>query len=87
MRTPGVNTTINQPKERLNVAPTLSISWDTTKVRLTPDEAQRLLREGKPSIWVNVSDTGLSIMSMMLEKGDEVAIGNRLREIFTAATI
>lgn len=87
MRTPGVNATINQPRGRSNVAPTLSISWDTTKVRLAPDEAHRLLREGKPRIWMPVSGMGLSIMSYMMEKGDEVIVGKRLREIFSAATV
>jgi L-seryl-tRNA(Ser) seleniumtransferase len=87
MRTPGVNATINQPRGRSNVAPTLSISWDTTKVRLAPDEAHRLLREGKPRIWMPASGMGLSIMSYMMEKGDEVIIAKRLREIFSAATV
>ncbi len=87
MRTPGVNATINQPTGRLNVAPALSISWDTTKVRITQKEANRLLQEGKPSIRMPSSGMGLSIMSFMLEKGDEVIIGKRLREIFSAASI
>jgi L-seryl-tRNA(Ser) seleniumtransferase len=86
MRTPGVAATINQPRGRSNVAPTLSISWDTAKVRISPEEAHRLLREGKPRIWMPSSGRGLSIMSYMMEKGDEVVVAKRLREIFTAAS-
>lgn len=84
-KTPGVTFTVNQPDRRSNVAPTMSITWDPSTVKITPQEAHLQLREGSPRIWMPASGNGLSIMSYMMEKGDEVTVAKRLTEIFTKA--
>jgi uncharacterized pyridoxal phosphate-dependent enzyme len=84
-KTPGVTATVNPARGISNYAPTLSIAWDATKVKITPSDAYMALREGKPRIWIPSSGRGLSIMSYMLEKGDEVTIGKRIGEVLSAA--
>jgi L-seryl-tRNA(Ser) seleniumtransferase len=83
---PGVTATVNLPRRRSNVAPTLSIAWDRNKVKISPDDAHTELREGSPRIWMPSSGRGLNIMSYMMEKGEEVIVAKRLKEIFTKAT-
>ncbi|MHB9029549.1 MAG: Cys/Met metabolism pyridoxal-phosphate-dependent protein, partial [Candidatus Latescibacterota bacterium] len=82
---PGVTATINLPRRRSNIAPTLSIAWDRNMVKISPDDAHTELREGSPRIWMPSSGRGLSIMSYMMEKGEEVIVAKRLKEIFTKA--
>ena len=82
---PGVSAEIIRPDARSNVAPRLSISWDAAKVRISPNDAHTALREGNPRIWMPAAAGGLSIMSYMMEKGDEKVVARRLRDIFTAA--
>jgi L-seryl-tRNA(Ser) seleniumtransferase len=82
---PSVITKMNNPTLRSNVAPTLSISWDQKIVKITPREASEQLYNGEPAIEMPFDDNGLTIMSYMLEPGDEVQVGRRLREVFSRA--
>ena len=81
---PTVRTEIVQPG-RSNVAPTLSISWDTTRVPITSREVQRRLAEGTPSIEMPLRGEGLSVMPYMMEPGEEQIVAQRLREILEDA--
>jgi L-seryl-tRNA(Ser) seleniumtransferase len=83
---PGVSAEVNLPTRRSNIAATLSISWEQEKVKISPQEAHTQLREGNPRIWMPSSRQGLSIMSYMMEEGEEVIAANRLKEIFTKAS-
>ncbi len=82
---PTVRTEIVQPGGRSNVAPTLSIRWDTSHVPITSREAQRRLAEGTPSIEIPLRGEGLSVMPYMMEPGEEQILAQRLREILTDA--
>ncbi len=82
---PGVSAEVVQPTTRSNVAPHLVINLDREKVRLTPNDVHKKLLEGTPRIWMPPSGGGLSIMSYMMEKGDEVVVAKRLTEIFKSA--
>jgi L-seryl-tRNA(Ser) seleniumtransferase len=81
----SVVTKINSPTLRSNVAPTLSISWDQKAINITPREASDQLYSGEPAIEMPFEDTGLTIMSYMLEPGDEVQVGRRLAEVLSGA--
>ncbi len=85
-KTPTVTFTINQPKRRSNVAPTMNITWDQAAVKIAPAEVHRQLREGDPRIWMSASGNGMYIMSYMLEEGDEVIVAKRLGEILAGAS-
>ena len=82
---PTVTFTVNQPTRRSNVAPTMDISWDRSRVKITPDEANGQLSEGNPRIYMSLSGKGLSIMSYMMEKGDEVVVARRIAEVLSKA--
>ena len=86
-RIPTVTAAINQPTRRSNVAPTMEISWDQSRVKISPEEAYRQLRDGEPRIYMSLTGKGLYIMSYMMEKGDEVAVARMIREILSAASV
>jgi hypothetical protein len=56
-------------------------------VKISPEEAYRQLRDGEPRIYMSLTGKGLYIMSYMMEKGDEVAVARRIREILSAASV
>ena len=82
---PTVRTEIVQPGGRSNVAPTLSIQWDTARVPIASREVQRRLAEGTPSIEIPLRGEGLSVMPYMMEPGEEQIVAQCLREILTDA--
>ena len=78
-----VKTEVILPQLRSNIAPRLSITWDRKTVRITSREVREKLFNGEPCIEMPASGNGMSIMSYMLEPGDEVSVGRRLREILS----
>jgi len=82
---PGVQTRVVQPG-RSNVAPTLSITWDAAKVKMTGDELKKALDEGSPRVWVPTSARGgITIMPYMMEPGEDKIVAQRLLEAFSVA--
>ncbi len=83
---PGVQLEMRQPG-RSNVAPTLSIRWDMSRLQLAAEEVKRLLNEGTPRIWVPLSNhgSGLSIMPYMMEPGEDKIVAKRLWEVLAKA--
>lgn len=83
---PSVGTKVNNPDLRSNVAPTLSIFWDRGVVKIAPREVSEQLYNGEPAIEMPFDENGLTIMSYMLEPGDEAQVGRRLREVLSNAS-
>lgn len=82
---PTIRTEIVQPG-RSNVAPMLSIYWDTTHVPIASREVQRRLVQGTPSIEMPLrGEEGVSVMPYMMEPGEEQIVAQRLREILEDA--
>ena len=77
---PAVQTTMRQPG-RSNVAPVLEITWDQTAINISPRDVARHLSECDPRIELNCGDRGLSIMSYMMEPGDDAVVAKRLCEV------
>jgi uncharacterized pyridoxal phosphate-dependent enzyme len=76
----GVTTTISVPPVA-NRTPTLNISWDITKVKVTKEEFQDKLRKGEPSIEVmGGKDNSINITSWNLQPGQEKIVAKRLKE-------
>jgi len=65
--------------------PYLRVQWAQDQMNLTYAECAQQLRDGEPSIEVNVSADGLSIASYNLYPGDERIVGFRLRGILREA--
>jgi L-seryl-tRNA(Ser) seleniumtransferase len=76
----GVTTNITVPPLG-NVTPTLNISWDGAKVKLTGKDLQEKLRNGNPSIEIGgVKDNGITITVWMLKPGQEKIVAARVKE-------
>jgi len=82
---PGVQTQVVRPG-RSNVAPTLAITWDATKVKMTADELKKALNQGSPRIWVPLGHRGgVTIMPYMMEPGEDKIVAQRLLEALSLA--
>jgi L-seryl-tRNA(Ser) seleniumtransferase len=65
-----------------NHVPHLEIHWDPRHISLTPADAVKQLRAGKPSIVVASTETGLIMNSFMLQPGEEKIMGEALTKFF-----
>ena len=64
-----------------NRTPTLTISWDTSKIKVTREEFQERLRKGEPSIEVMAGkENSIAITSWNLQPGEEKIVARRLKE-------
>jgi uncharacterized pyridoxal phosphate-dependent enzyme len=84
-KVPTVTTSI--PKlEIANHVPHLQIKWDDKRIPITPREAGKALRDGKPSIALATGEHGevLSMNSFMLQPGEEKIIAAELVKLFKA---
>ena len=82
-KVPGVTTEYFVP-DIANHVPHMQIKWDAQRVSLTPLEAGKALREGKPSIVLSTGEQGeaLSMNSFMLQPGEEKIIAENLVKLF-----
>ena len=80
----GVQILVRQPG-RSNVAPSLSIRWDASRIKLTAEEVKKRLNEGNPRVWVPLSNhgAGISIMPYMMEPGEDKIVARRLGEVLS----
>jgi L-seryl-tRNA(Ser) seleniumtransferase len=82
---PTLRTEVMSPG-RSNVAPTLSIRWDSEQLKITGAELKRQLNEGSPRIWVPLArDGGISIQPYMMEPGDDRIVAARLKDLLSSA--
>ncbi|HWZ99102.1 MAG TPA: aminotransferase class V-fold PLP-dependent enzyme [Candidatus Dormibacteraeota bacterium] len=79
-------TTSYPPMEIANHVPHMVIKWDKTRIPMTPREAGKALRTGKPSIVLSTGEQGeaLSMNSFMLQPGEEKIIATELAKLFKA---
>jgi seryl-tRNA(Sec) selenium transferase len=83
----GVSTKVTVP-ELGNHTPTLTISWEATKVNLTTKALQEGLRNGNPSIEVmGAGETAVNITTWMLKPGEEKIVAKRLKEELSKAMV
>jgi L-seryl-tRNA(Ser) seleniumtransferase len=83
----GITTSITVPPLG-NVTPTLNISWDAAKVKLTGKELQEKLRNGNPSIEIGgVKDNSIIVTVWMLKPGQDKIVAARLKEELTAGNL
>jgi L-seryl-tRNA(Ser) seleniumtransferase len=65
--------------------PYLRVQWDQNRLKLKYADCAQQLRDGEPSIEVNVGGDGLSLASYNLYPGEERIVGFRLRGILRQA--
>src|SRR6266850_4908922 len=82
-KVPGVSTSYMVP-DIANHVPHMEIKWDAKRIPLTPREAGKALRDGKPSIVLSTGEEGeaLSMNSFMLQPGEEKIIAENLVKLF-----
>src|SRR3989440_1583130 len=80
IRVPGVRTSFFTP-DVANHVPHMKISWNQ-KVALTVQDAHNALRNGKPAIVLDSSESALSMNSFMLQPGEEKIIAAQLVQLF-----
>lgn len=83
---PSVVTKVEVPPIA-NHTPHLFISWDREKIRITPPEVMKRLREGTPSIEAcpRTSQESLAFTVWMLQPGEAEVVARRVREVLRAA--
>lgn len=83
----GVTTKVTVPTLG-NVTPTLHISWDKEKLKLTGQELQEKLRNGTPSIEIaGVHDNEFVVTVWMLKPGQEKIVAVRIKEELSNASV
>jgi len=83
----GVTTTVSVPPVA-NHTPTLNISWDINKVKVTRDEFLDRLRKGNPSIEVmGGRDNSVNLTVFMLKPGQDKIVAARIQEELKNATV
>jgi uncharacterized pyridoxal phosphate-dependent enzyme len=80
---PGVMAEIHVP-EVANHVPSLKISMDGDKMKMTPDELRQKLREGHPSIETVGGKESVGITTWMMQPGQERIVASRIKEILEA---
>jgi uncharacterized pyridoxal phosphate-dependent enzyme len=82
-KVPGVSTAFNVP-DIANHVPHMEINWDPRRIKLSPQDASKQLRSGKPSIVLARSKAGLGMNSFMLQPGEEKVIAEHLVQLLRA---
>lgn len=81
----GVNTEVKTPTIS-NRVPHIHITWDQSKVKISPKDVVKALREGTPSIEVTPSPADRVIVAVwMLQQGEAEIVAKRIREVLKGA--
>jgi uncharacterized pyridoxal phosphate-dependent enzyme len=67
-----------------NAFPSMNISWDADKVKITPQEVVKQLKDGKPSIFAGGRDK-LRVGVVLLRPEQVEIVTSRIREILSSA--
>jgi L-seryl-tRNA(Ser) seleniumtransferase len=81
-KVPSVSTSFFVP-DIANHVPHMSITWDASRISLTPQQASRLLRTSKPSIVIGAGEgrPGLAMNSFMLQPGEDKIVAEQLSRV------
>jgi uncharacterized pyridoxal phosphate-dependent enzyme len=78
----GVETEIHVPPHA-NHVPSLRISWNEKKVKISPPDFRKELMEGHPSIQTVGGSDSVGITTWMMQPGQERIVAKRVKEILT----
>jgi L-seryl-tRNA(Ser) seleniumtransferase len=84
---PGVNTEVFVPAVD-NHNPSLKITWDPSKVKITKEKLAENLKMGEPSIEIISweTDNMIRLTVFMLQNGEDKVVAKRLKEELTKAS-
>jgi L-seryl-tRNA(Ser) seleniumtransferase len=69
------------PKEVTNHVPRLWVKWDEKAFNFSRDECFKALQEGDPSVVALRTPLGVTIVTWMMNPGEEVIVARRLKEV------
>jgi len=81
---PGVQTGY-VPKEVTNHVPRLWVQWDEKAFNYSREECFKELQEGEPSVVALRTPLGVTIVTWMMEPGEERIVAQRLKEVLSKA--
>ena len=81
----GVTTSVTVPQVA-NITPTLAISWDQEKIKITAPELREKLRYGTPSIEMMGGRDNCIITAWMLLPGEDQIVASKMAEELKNAT-
>ncbi len=86
-KVPGVSTSYFVP-DIANHVPHMSITWEESRIALTPEQASKLLRSSTPSIVMGGGEgrPGLAMNSFMLQPGEDKIVAAQLSRILREHT-
>jgi len=82
---PSVTTSYFVP-DIANHVPHMEIKWDSLRIKITPQEASKALRQGSPSIVLSSGERrgALSMNSFMLQHGEDAIVADKLYQLLKA---
>jgi len=80
----GVEATTHVP-DIANHVPSLQLTWNQKKVKITPTELREQLKLGHPSIQTVGSEENVGITTWMMQPGQERIVARRIKEILEGA--
>lgn len=84
-KVPSVNSELKVNDGPANHFPDLQLSWDQSRVGISPGEVVKKLSEGKPRIEVSSNNEGLYITVVMMKPDQVSVVGRRVREVLEQA--
>ncbi len=81
----GVKHEIHVP-EIANHVPSLNITWNQNKVKISPNDVRAALRDGHPSIETVGGKDNIGITTWMMNPGEERIVAERIQEILEEAS-
>jgi L-seryl-tRNA(Ser) seleniumtransferase len=84
---PTIKTETVIPKGPANVFPSLRVSWDQSKVKISGQEVSKVLEEGTPSIIAGGRGNSLNIGVVLLRPDQVDVVAGRVREILQKAVV
>jgi uncharacterized pyridoxal phosphate-dependent enzyme len=89
----GVKTSVREPTGLSNKSPSLTITWDPSKVHITGDEVAEELARTKPRIALGgdargndaeAGTTSISVTAWMMQPGDDKVVADRIYGVLSA---
>ncbi|MBK9389134.1 MAG: aminotransferase class V-fold PLP-dependent enzyme [Bacteroidetes bacterium] len=84
---PTIKTETVIPKGPANVFPSLRVSWDQSKVKISGQDISKALEEGTPSIIAGGRGNSLNIGVVLLRPDQVDVVAGRVREILQKAVV
>lgn len=83
-RVPGVESGY-VPKEVTNHVPRLYVKWDEKAFRFSREDCFKALQDGDPSVVALRTPLGVTVVTWMMQPGDEKIVARRLKEVLEHA--